>query len=108
MGAKNNILTQYRGRFGVVRSFPPTTAMTTHPGSRHNHHSFILAFWQDGIYRPAWRVSLENVRTNERIGFNSLEALMRYLEQQLIAVSRGGELTSPAEQPGSREPPLEQ
>lgn len=41
---------------------------------------FILLLWQEGSNQP-WRISLENPRTSQRIGFTSLADLTAYLEK---------------------------
>jgi hypothetical protein len=32
---------------------------------------------------PVWRVTLESAQTRERLGFDSLDALCRYLREQI-------------------------
>jgi hypothetical protein len=45
------------------------------------YHSFLLRTWQAGpADRPTWRASLENPRTHELIGFDTIEALCAYLK----------------------------
>lgn len=47
--------------------------------------AFLLRLWQvrgeDG--GPAWRASLEDANTGERLGFASLGALVTFLEDQI-------------------------
>lgn len=44
--------------------------------------SFLLRVWLAGDgSQPQWRASLENIRTGERRGFTSLEALSEFLQQ---------------------------
>lgn len=45
--------------------------------------SFLLRLWQ--VRRDealVWQASLENVRTGERVGFATVEALVAYLREQ--------------------------
>ena len=52
------------------------------------YHNFILSLWQGSmtpLSPPDWRYSLKNPHTGERIGFNSIEALMRFLQDWTVA-----------------------
>ncbi len=54
------------------------------------YHNFILRLWQASIIPPTalgWRYSLENPHTGERTGFNSIEAMMRYLQEWTVATN---------------------
>ena len=42
------------------------------------YFSYLLRMWRTGEH-SAWRASLEDPRTGERMGFGSLEALLSYL-----------------------------
>jgi hypothetical protein len=45
--------------------------------------SYLLRIWRaNGEGEAAWRASLEDPRTGERIGFASLEKLFAFLRQQ--------------------------
>lgn len=61
--------------------------MQNHPGRRTLHyHSFILTMWREENEPPvaagtAWRCSLENPHTGERVGFRSADELGRFLGQ---------------------------
>jgi|WetSurMetagenome_2_1015567.scaffolds.fasta_scaffold2124107_1 hypothetical protein len=49
-----------------------------------HYFSYLLRMWLAGDgCQPQWRVSLENARTGERIGFASLAAMCEYLEEQI-------------------------
>ena len=46
------------------------------------YFSYLLRMWRTGE-KSAWRASLEDPQTGERLGFGSLEALWEFLQQQL-------------------------
>jgi hypothetical protein len=54
--------------------------------------AYLLRLWQAGSDEElTWRASLESPRTGERLGFASLDALVKFLEEQTRgASSRGG------------------
>jgi len=46
-----------------------------------NYHSFLIRLWkikQEDTF--VWRASLENPQTGEVLGFEDLQALLKYLE----------------------------
>ena len=45
--------------------------------------SYMLRLWRTGK-ESAWKASLEDPQTGERRGFGSLNALVHFLQQQLI------------------------
>ncbi len=49
-----------------------------------HYQSFLLRLWQvlEGG-RPALRISLENTRTRERLGFTDLEAMLAFLRESM-------------------------
>jgi hypothetical protein len=47
-----------------------------------NYRAYLLRLWQvrvSGVL--VWRASLEDARTSSRLGFDSVEALCRYLQR---------------------------
>jgi hypothetical protein len=58
--------------------------------TKQRYHSFLLRLWlvneQAGV---AWRASLENPHTGERLGFASLERLFAFLQDQAAEVATG-------------------
>jgi len=50
------------------------------------YFSYLLRMWRTGEH-SAWRASLEDPRTGERMGFGSLEALWEFLWRQTTSVS---------------------
>jgi hypothetical protein len=51
------------------------------PEKPARYHQFILRLWQEGDGQGRWRISLQNPHTEVRIGFNTLEELMAYLDR---------------------------
>ena len=51
------------------------------------YKSYLLRYWQERQPLPhsacPWRFSLDDPLTGERAGFANLEAMFRYLEEQL-------------------------
>ena len=48
------------------------------------YFSYLLRVWLAGDSdQPHWRASLEDTHSGERIGFASLEAMWKYLKQQV-------------------------
>ena len=53
--------------------------------------AYLLRLWrvsggkeaQSGDQEPVWRATLESAQTRERLGFDSLDALCRYLREQI-------------------------
>lgn len=43
--------------------------------------SYLLRLWREDAQSP-WRVSLQNVATNERIGFADLQSLFLFVQTQ--------------------------
>jgi hypothetical protein len=43
---------------------------------------FLMRLWRNGAGSKAWRVSLENLRTKEKIRFADIKALLVYLKAQ--------------------------
>jgi hypothetical protein len=58
------------------------------------YQSYLLRLWEVEVNgAPAWRASLEHVKTGERCNFSSLEALFSYLEQStrgMLIANQGG------------------
>jgi len=47
---------------------------------KERYHSFLLRNWETGVpENPDWRISIENTRTREMVGFDSLGELVEYL-----------------------------
>ena len=54
------------------------------------YYSFLLRAWRSGPDgAPAWRVSLEDVRTGERCAFASLAQAFAFLEGQIARPADG-------------------
>lgn len=55
------------------------------PKDLPEYHSYLLRFWQAGTLErsDAWRFSLEDPRSGQRTGFDSLVELVRYLEEKV-------------------------
>ena len=55
-----------------------------------HYRSYLLTFWeersQDSKTRKVWRFSLEDPRTGQRRGFADLEAMVVYLEQEMVGI----------------------
>jgi hypothetical protein len=62
------------------------------PTESRRYLAYMLRLWQIGDEgKPTWRASLESPHTGERLGFASLDALVKFLEEQTRgASSRGG------------------
>jgi hypothetical protein len=43
---------------------------------------YVLRLWRAEAHGLSWRASLENPRTNERLGFENLERLFAFLMEQ--------------------------
>ena len=41
---------------------------------------YVLRLWREGDLPEAWRVSLEDVRSREKVSFNTLTDLYRFLQ----------------------------
>ena len=51
---------------------------------KDRYYSFLLRIWESGAPEdPVWRVSIENTRTREMVGFDSLGGLFEYLKSVL-------------------------
>lgn len=73
--------------------------------TKQRYHSFLLRLWlvneQEGL---AWRASLENPHTGERLGFASLERLFAFLQDQAADIATGeAGLSSAGEGGGHRQ-----
>jgi hypothetical protein len=52
--------------------------------NQERYFSYLLRLWRsDGRNESAWRASLENPHTGERLGFDSLEQLFAFLDGQI-------------------------
>lgn len=51
-----------------------------------DYFSYLLRMWRTGK-ESAWRVSLEDPQTGERLGFNGLNTLFSFLQQKTQASS---------------------
>ena len=55
---------------------------------RRKHAFYVLHLWRERQATsdscPAWRISLEEARGGERHGFASLEALMAFLQAEMM------------------------
>ena len=51
-------------------------------GAPVNYLSYLLRLWRTGENHP-WRVSLEDARTGERVGFSDLAALVQFLCERM-------------------------
>jgi hypothetical protein len=45
-----------------------------------NYFSYVLRIWLEPGDEEQWRFSLEDTRTGKRLGFTSLEKLMRFID----------------------------
>lgn len=54
---------------------------STRPAAR-NQHIFVLRLWRADSPDSFWHASLENPRSGERIGFESLERMFAFLMEQ--------------------------
>ncbi len=63
--------------------------------------SYLLRLWRESGQKAAWRASLEDPRTGERLGFASLVDLVAFLENETR--SRSSRLVRSDEQ-GLRDP----
>ena len=57
------------------------------------YRSYLLRLWRPETPGQGWRASLEDMRTSERLGFESLEHLFAFLMQQAEGDRKGGEMT---------------
>lgn len=58
-----------------------------------SYRVYLLRFWQEEAAalaeaRPVWRFSLEDSATHQRRGFESLEALTAFLENEINYLAR--------------------
>ena len=56
-----------------------------------HHQSFLVRCWQEHSVRAEreiviWRFSLQNLRTSQRHGFATLEALLLSMEAELVTI----------------------
>jgi len=49
------------------------------------YFSYLLRMWRTGEH-SAWRASLEDPRTGERVGFNGLDTLFTFLAHQTHSI----------------------
>jgi hypothetical protein len=59
------------------------------PTEPPHHQSFLVRCWQENSVHAGreivtWRFSLQNLRTNQRHGFATLEALLISLQAELV------------------------
>lgn len=54
---------------------------------RSDYISYLLRVWRSNGNETAWRASLQNPHTGERIGFASLEELFDFLRQRTGTVA---------------------
>jgi hypothetical protein len=52
-------------------------------GRRTDYLSYLLRLWRNSEERFAWRASLTSPDTGERVGFASLDDLVRFLRRQI-------------------------
>jgi hypothetical protein len=57
------------------------------PEKPGRYHHFILLLWQERNGQGKWRISLQDPKTEARIGFKNLEELMAYLDQWMKEAS---------------------
>lgn len=51
---------------------------------RRGYLAYLLRLWQTGDSQPpAWRVSLEDPRSGQRLGFGDLESAFVFLREQI-------------------------
>lgn len=55
------------------------------PKDLPRYHSYLLRFWQEQTLEraDAWRFSLEEPQSGQRKGFDSLQELMSFLEEEV-------------------------
>ncbi len=65
--------------------------MGNYPETLHLR-AYMLRFWEirsrDPNHPPAWRFSLEDPHTGDRLGFADLEALVAFLQTELADIGR--------------------
>lgn len=52
-------------------------------GRRTNYYSYLLRLWQEGAEGLAWRASLHDPHSGERVGFGSVDELFGFLLRQI-------------------------
>ncbi|MAT96581.1 MAG: hypothetical protein CL608_05505 [Anaerolineaceae bacterium] len=57
------------------------------PEQQPFQQSYLLRLWREDAQSP-WRASLQNVATNERIGFADLQSLFLFVQTQTEASSK--------------------
>lgn len=66
--------------------------------------SYLLRVWRSNGDEKAWRASLQNPHTGERIGFASIDELCIFLRQQTGALANSGNSVEPARPDKAVEP----
>ncbi|CAN5753236.1 hypothetical protein BH24DEI2_BH24DEI2_14920 [soil metagenome] len=52
---------------------------------------YVLRLWLDSNHSDAWRASLEDIRSKEKVRFSSLKELYRFLEGRRGAGEENGD-----------------
>lgn len=65
----------------------PTTAIDP---AEKKYRSYLLRLWRADALDQCWRASLEDLRTGERFGFESLEHLFTFLMELAERNAKGG------------------
>lgn len=73
---------------GLVESGKMTISRTNEPSAR-KYRSYPLRLWRVDTPDHGWRVSLEDPRTGQRIGFGTLEQLFAFLMEQVERDEQG-------------------
>ena len=70
----------------------PRHILATHPSRGLRYHVVLLCLWEepDGV-NSSWRFSLESLEATDRRGFESLDALTRYLRGLMAAPGGSGQ-----------------
>ena len=61
-----------------------------------DYHAGLLRLWREGR-GGAWRASLQDAESGERIGFADLERLFAYLRQLISEAPDAGEMSATTE-----------
>jgi len=64
------------------------------------YKAYLLRLWEeddhengdDKMSAPVWRASMEDASTHERHGFEGLEALFEFLENQVVSASQASDV----------------
>lgn len=72
----------------ILSARPTRSSIQVTPSSARHYHSYLLRIWREDDVTP-WRIQLEDPQTHEVFGFQSMEKLMRFLDEK-APVLKGG------------------